>query len=49
MPGKRARPMKAESVSTENAADHLLGRASGRNETRARDLTLPKTRSPRAC
>jgi hypothetical protein len=38
--------MKADVVSTENAADHRVGRASNRDEHRARDLTLPKTRSP---
>jgi hypothetical protein len=40
--------MKAVVVPKENAADHLLGRAFTRDDPRARDLTLPKTRSPRA-
>jgi hypothetical protein len=40
--------MKAEIVTREDAAAHLQARPFNRNDARARDLTLPKTRSPRA-
>jgi len=38
--------MKAKIVSKDAAAAHLQARSSERNDNRAKDLTLPKTRTP---
>jgi len=38
--------MKAKFVSKDAAAAHLQARPFGRNDVRAKDLTLPKTRTP---
>jgi hypothetical protein len=38
--------MKAKTVAKDAAAAHLLARPFGRNDVRAKDLTLPKTRTP---
>jgi len=38
--------MKAKFVSKDAAAAHLQARSFGRNDVRAKDLTLPKTRTP---
>jgi hypothetical protein len=38
--------MKAKIVSQDDAATHLLARPFEGNDVRAKDLTLPKTRTP---
>jgi len=38
--------MKAKIVPKDAAAAHQLARPFGRNDVRAKDLTLPKTRTP---
>jgi len=38
--------MKAKFVSKDAAAAHLQARPFSRNDVRAKDLTLPKTRTP---
>jgi len=38
--------MKAKIVQKDAAATHLLARPFKTNEARAKDLTLPKTRTP---
>jgi hypothetical protein len=38
--------MKAKIVQKDAAATHLLARPFKMNEVRAKDLTLPKTRTP---
>src|SRR5688572_30841888 len=43
---KRARPMKAKTVPKDAAAAHLQARSFSWNDVRAKDLTLPKTRTP---
>lgn len=40
--------MKAKIVQKDAAATHLLARPFKMNEVRAKDLTLPTTRTPRA-